>query len=206
MPRTTRRSRTSPSRWPSAAVRGAGAAVDVNVLNNTTNAFLGSNVRANVADQTQITANSSLTPGTDAIPNSTADTLIPEPDHHHRYADGGIPCGIGLQPRVRCTSASPSPALTSRSGRSSQRPRQSPSPARSMGPTRSRPIRSPGWSSARPSTAPASRPGRRSRASATRRVARSSRSHRRPTRTPPVTSRSPSGSSCSRSPRRPAVP
>ena len=58
---------------------GAGAAVDVNVLNNTTNAFLGSNVQANVAGQTQITANSSLTPGTDAIPNSTADTLIPEP-------------------------------------------------------------------------------------------------------------------------------
>ncbi len=41
---------------------GVGAAVDVNVLNNTTNAFLASEVQANVADQTQVTSESSLNP------------------------------------------------------------------------------------------------------------------------------------------------
>src|SRR5208337_2502779 len=46
-------------------------------LNNTTNAFLDSNVQANVAGLTQITAESSLNPGTDPIPNSTADQIIP---------------------------------------------------------------------------------------------------------------------------------
>ncbi len=55
---------------------GAGAAVNVNVLNNPTNAFLDSNVQANVADATQITAESSLNPSQDPIPNSTSDTLI----------------------------------------------------------------------------------------------------------------------------------
>jgi len=55
---------------------GAGAAVNVNVLNNPTNAFLDSNVHANVADMTQITAESSLNPSIDPIPNSTADTIV----------------------------------------------------------------------------------------------------------------------------------
>ena len=54
---------------------GAGAAVNVNVLGNTTNAFLGSNVTANVADATQVTAESSLNPSQDPVPNSPADTI-----------------------------------------------------------------------------------------------------------------------------------
>ncbi len=56
---------------------GAGAAVNVNVLNNTTSAFLASGVQANVADLTQVTSESSLNPGTDVVPSSTADQIIP---------------------------------------------------------------------------------------------------------------------------------
>jgi hypothetical protein len=56
---------------------GVGAAVNVDVLNNTTLAFLDSNVQANVADLTQITAESSVKPSTDPIPNSSSDTFIP---------------------------------------------------------------------------------------------------------------------------------
>ena len=55
---------------------GVGAAVNVNVLTNTTNAFLDSNVQANVADMTQVTAESSLNPSTDPVPNSPADTIV----------------------------------------------------------------------------------------------------------------------------------
>ncbi len=55
---------------------GAGAAVNVNVLTNPTYAFLDSNVQANVADATRITAESSLTPSQDPIPNNPSDTLI----------------------------------------------------------------------------------------------------------------------------------
>ncbi|MFI5455223.1 MAG: beta strand repeat-containing protein [Isosphaerales bacterium] len=55
---------------------GVGAAVNVNVLNNPTNAFLDSNVQANVADVTQVTAESSLNPSMDPIPNSVADTIV----------------------------------------------------------------------------------------------------------------------------------
>ncbi len=54
---------------------GAGAAVNVNVLGNTTNAFLDSGVTANVADTTQVTAESSLNPSEDPVPNSTADLI-----------------------------------------------------------------------------------------------------------------------------------
>ena len=54
----------------------AGGAVNVNVITNPTNAFLDSNVQANVADATQITAESSLTPSQDPIPNSPSDTII----------------------------------------------------------------------------------------------------------------------------------
>jgi hypothetical protein len=59
---------------------GAGAAVNVNVLNNPTVAFLDSTtlskVQANVAGATQITAESSVKPSQDPIPNSPSDTLI----------------------------------------------------------------------------------------------------------------------------------
>ena len=57
---------------------GAGAAVTVNVLSNPTLAFLDSNVQANVADQTQITATSSLAPSPDPVPNSDTDSVIAE--------------------------------------------------------------------------------------------------------------------------------
>ncbi len=55
---------------------GAGAAVTVNVLNNATNAFLDSNVQANVAGMTNVAADSTLKPSQDPIPNSSADTII----------------------------------------------------------------------------------------------------------------------------------
>ena len=58
------------------ATAGTGAAIDVNVLDNPTNAFLASSVRANVADATQISAESSLTPSHDPVPNSPSDTII----------------------------------------------------------------------------------------------------------------------------------
>ncbi len=49
---------------------GAGAAVAANVVTDTTLAFLDSGVQANVADGTQITAESSFTPSADSIPSS----------------------------------------------------------------------------------------------------------------------------------------
>ncbi len=55
---------------------GAGAAINVNVLNNTTNAYLDSGVSANAADATQVTAESSLAPSQDPVPNSPADTIV----------------------------------------------------------------------------------------------------------------------------------
>jgi hypothetical protein len=55
---------------------GVGAAIDVNVINNTTNAFIGANIEANASDATQVTANSSLTPSDDPVPNSPSDTII----------------------------------------------------------------------------------------------------------------------------------
>ena len=55
---------------------GAGGAVNVNVLNNPTNAFLDSSVQANVAGMTRITATSSLNPSQDPIPSTPAETII----------------------------------------------------------------------------------------------------------------------------------
>ena len=55
---------------------GAGAAVNVNVLNNSTLAFLDSTVQADVADATQITSESSVNPSQDPIPNSLAEAII----------------------------------------------------------------------------------------------------------------------------------
>ncbi len=49
---------------------GAGAAVAVNVVNDTTVSFIDANVQANVADGTQITATSSFNPSADSIPSS----------------------------------------------------------------------------------------------------------------------------------------
>ena len=49
--RATTRSRTSLSRWRVGASTGAGAAVAVNVVNDTTLSFLDANVQANVADR-----------------------------------------------------------------------------------------------------------------------------------------------------------
>jgi hypothetical protein len=55
---------------------GVGAAISVNVLTNSTTAFLDTNVQANVGGQTQVTAESSLTPSTDLVPNSPADAVV----------------------------------------------------------------------------------------------------------------------------------
>ena len=49
---------------------GVGAAVSVNVVNDTTKSYLDSSVEANVADGTQITAESSFNPSTDSISSS----------------------------------------------------------------------------------------------------------------------------------------
>ncbi len=49
---------------------GAGAAVAVNVVNDTTLSFIDANVEANVADLTQVTAQSSFSPSADSIPSS----------------------------------------------------------------------------------------------------------------------------------------
>ncbi len=55
---------------------GAGGAVNVNVLNNPTNAFLDTNARVNVAGLTQIHATSSLNPSQDPVPNTPAEAII----------------------------------------------------------------------------------------------------------------------------------
>jgi hypothetical protein len=55
---------------------GAGAAINVNVLNNPTSAFLDSGVQANVADATSVTSESSVNPSQDPIPNTPAETIV----------------------------------------------------------------------------------------------------------------------------------
>ena len=72
---------------------GAGAAVNVNVLNNTTNAFLDSNVQANVADLTQVTAESSLESVDGPHPQFDGRPDHPQPtNNHHRHTDARIEC------------------------------------------------------------------------------------------------------------------
>jgi hypothetical protein len=55
---------------------GAGASINVNVLNNSTNAFIDTGAQANAAGMTQVTSASSVNPSQDPFPNSPAESII----------------------------------------------------------------------------------------------------------------------------------